>query len=161
MSEGGSTLCMHVGILKRGNYLYQYVGQKKTPYSTHGWDGEEPKGYDLKLAVQRLDGFVSADAGPGGGTFTTPVIIFEGNRLELNIDCGATGEAWVEILGSDGNPVKGYGMDDAVSVDRNGVAQEVWWRHGPDVGRLAGKPVRLRFRLRSSKLYAFQFVSAN
>jgi hypothetical protein len=52
-------------------------------------------------------------------------------------------------------------MDEAVSVDRNGVEQEVWWRHGPDVGRLAGKPVRLKFKLRSAKLYAFRFVTGD
>ena len=47
---------------------------------------------------------------------------------------------------------------DTVSVDRNGTAQEVWWRGGPDVSALAGRPVRLRFVVRSSKLFAFQFV---
>jgi hypothetical protein len=51
-------------------------------------------------------------------------------------------------------------MDDAVSVDRNGVAQEVWWKEGPDVGKLVGRSVRLRIRMRAAKLYAFQFVDA-
>jgi hypothetical protein len=47
-----------------------------------------------------------------------------------------------------------------VPVDRNGTAQEVWWQSGPDVAALAGRPVRLRFVLRSAKLFAFQFVEA-
>jgi hypothetical protein len=51
-----------------------------------------------------------------------------------------------------------YTMAEAVSVDMNGVDQEVWWQHGPDVGRLAGKPVRLRLHMRSARLYAFQFT---
>ncbi|MCK5733406.1 MAG: hypothetical protein KAI38_04425 [Candidatus Latescibacteria bacterium] len=51
-----------------------------------------------------------------------------------------------------------FTMDDVVSVDRNGVAQEVWWKQGPDVSKLSGKPVRLRMRMRAAKLYAFQFV---
>ncbi|GAG45413.1 unnamed protein product, partial [marine sediment metagenome] len=52
-------------------------------------------------------------------------------------------------------------MDDAVSVDRNGVDQEVWWKSGPDASELSGRPVRLRLRMRSSKLYAFEFSSQN
>lgn len=48
-------------------------------------------------------------------------------------------------------------MSDAVSIDRNGVAQEIWWKSGPDVSPLAGQPIRLRFKMRSAKLYAFQF----
>ena len=51
-------------------------------------------------------------------------------------------------------------MKDAVSVDMNGVDQAVWWKQGPDVGRLAGRPVRLRVRLRAAKLYAFRFAKA-
>ena len=48
-----------------------------------------------------------------------------------------------------------------MSVDRNGVAQEVWWRNGPDVGALSGRPVGLKIKMRSAKLYAFQFVEAS
>ena len=90
----------------------------------------------------------------------TPPIEFAGNRLQLNIDCGAMGEAWVELQDETGKPLPGYTLEDAVSVDRNSVAQEVWWRSGPDVGSLAGRPVRMRVRMRSAKLYAFQFAES-
>ena len=59
-----------------------------------------------------------------------------------------------------GEPLPGYTLEDAVSVDRNGIAQEVWWRGGPDLGSLAGRPVRMRVRMRSAKLYAFQFAES-
>jgi hypothetical protein len=68
------------------------------------------------------------------------------------------GEAWVEIQDGSGNPIPNFKMEDCVSVDRNGIAQEVWWKQGPDVSSLSGQPVRLRIKTRSSKLYAFQFV---
>jgi hypothetical protein len=32
------------------------------------------------------------------------------------------------------------------------------WNGRTDVSALAGKPIRLRIRMRSAKLYAFQFV---
>jgi hypothetical protein len=41
---------------------------------------------------------------------------------------------------------------------RSSWAQEVWWKQGPDVGKLAGRSVRLRIRMRVAKLVAFQFV---
>ena len=40
----------------------------------------------------------------------------------------------------------------------DGTAQEVWRQQGPDVSALAGRPVRLRFVMRSAKLFAFQFI---
>ena len=70
------------------------------------------------------------------------------------------GEAWVELQDEAGKPLPGYAFEDAVSVDRNGVAQEVWWQTGPDVGSLSGRPVRLKLRMRSAKLYAFQFAES-
>ncbi len=33
----------------------------------------------------------------------------------------------------------------------------VTWKTGSDVGRLAGKPVRLHFQLKDADLYAFWF----
>lgn len=105
-----------------------------------------------------MDGFVSVDADNAGGELVTPPLIFRGGRLQLNIDCGALGEAWVEIQSPDGVPIKGYSLDECVSVDRNGVEQPVWWHKGPDASPLSGKPVCLKIKMRSAKLYAFQFV---
>jgi hypothetical protein len=33
------------------------------------------------------------------------------------------------------------------------------WNQGADLGVWAGKPVRLHFRMRSMRLYAFQFAA--
>ena len=151
----GGTVYMGVGLVRRGSFVYQYYTERAC---THGFADPEMRIWQAK---QRLDGFVSVDAGPEGGHLVTPPIEFEGNRLQLNIDCGAMGEAWVELQDETGKPLPGYTFDDAVSVDRNGVAQEVWWRRGPDVDSLSGRPVRLKIKMRSAKLYAFQFVEAS
>jgi len=152
--QQGGMVYMGVGLVRRGNYIYQYYAEGAC---THGVYERDVRYWRAK---QRLDGFVSVDAGPDGGWFVTPPIEFAGNRLLLNIDCGAMGEAWVELQDETGKPLPGYTYEDAVSVDRNGVAQEVWWRGGPDVGSLSGRPVRLRVTMRSAKLYAFQFMEA-
>ncbi len=115
--------------------------------------------FTAKTVRQRLDGFISLDAGPEGGELVTPLLVFEGNRLNLNIDCGALGEAGVELQDESDSPIPGFTEHDSVSVDRNGVAQQVWWHNEPDVRAFAGQPVRLRIKMRSAKLYAFQFVS--
>ncbi len=148
---------MSWGMVRRDDDIYQYYGAMP---STHG-------DYELKRdcyigairrVVQRLDGFVSADARHTGGEIVTPRVRFEGTRLRLNVDCSALGEVWVEPLDERNLPIEGFTMDEAVGVDRNGVALEVWWNQGPDAGKIAGRSVRPRFRMRAAKLLGFQFV---
>jgi hypothetical protein len=153
----GGCLYMGLGMISKGDEIWQYCGVK--PDRAAYYRQEERVGAILRL-VQRQDGFVSADAGPGGGTLTTPLITFQGNRLTLNINCGAMGEAWVEIHDAAGNPLPGFTLAESVSVDRNGTAQEVWWHKGPDLSSLSGRPVRLHVKMRCAKLYAFQFAEA-
>ncbi len=108
-------------------------------------------------AVLRLDGFVSADADYAGGTLTTPLIRFSGSSLELNLDTGGGGSAQVEILDELSRPIGGFTLEDAHPLNGNSVRLPVQWRTNSDLTALSGKPVRLRFHLQDSKLYAFQF----
>ena len=146
---------MGMGMIAKKDEIWQYCGVLADRSSYHRM--EKRVGAIIRL-IQRMDGFVSANADHKGGELTTPLLAFEGNRLKLNIDCGAMGEAWIEIQDVHGRPVPGYGFEEAVSVDRNGVAQEVWWQKGPDLSSLKGNPIRLHFKMRSAKLYAFQFT---
>jgi hypothetical protein len=153
-------MMMGIGMLRRGDELWQYYyGARRTHEVNAQAEQAGRTGEGLFRAVQRLDGFVSVDAGQSGGEFTTPVLSFAGNRLQLNAACHGLGEIWVEIQDEQGAPIPGFAQADAVSIDRNGTAQEVWWKDGPDVSTLAGRPVRLRFIMRVAKLYAFQFIT--
>ena len=107
-------------------------------------------------AVMRLDGFVSLDAPYEGGKFTTPALIFDGSRLELNVDTAAGGSVRVELLAEDGSPLEGYSGADSIWHVGNSVRLPVSWPAG-DLRQLAGQPVRIRFIMRDAKLYAFQF----
>ena len=109
------------------------------------------------FAITQVTGFVSADADYTGAEFFTPTITFSGPRLELNVDCSAMGEVWVEVLDANNVPIPGYTLRDSVSVDRNQIAAPVTWREHDSVGELIGRPVKLHFKLRACKLYAFQF----
>ncbi len=147
-----------------GNYLYHYY--MAWPWTHGGFRRLTPEQRQNKenwgrefigAAVQRLDGFVSADTPYAGGWLQTPPIVFDGKRLELNINVAAMGEARIEIQDADGNVIPGYRSDDCDRILFNDVAHVVKWQGKSDVSSLAGRPVRLRFTMRSAKLYAFQF----
>ena len=112
----------------------------------------------ISRAILRLDGFVSADAAYEGGTILTPPMVFEGSRLELNLDTGAGGMVRVELLDAGGKPIPGYTLAQADQLNGNSVRMAVSWRGRRDVSPLAGRPVRLHLRMRAASLYAFQFV---
>jgi len=152
-------ISLAVGMVRTGDEIWQYYyGSRRTHLSASNGKKLGLTGSAVFRLVQRLDGFVSLDADHRGGEFTTPVLRFAGNRLQLNAACHGLGEICVEIQDARGTPVVGYSLEEAVRIDRNGVAQEVWWKGGPNVSDLAGKPARLRFRMLSAKLFAFQFV---
>ena len=108
-------------------------------------------------AILRLDGFKSADAGYTGGALVTKSLIFADDRLELNVDTSAGGTVLVEIQTQAGNPIKGFTANDADQINANSVRKQVTWNRSAKVGSLAGKPIRLRFVMRDTKLYAFHF----
>ncbi|MGE3315274.1 MAG: hypothetical protein AB7O26_09170 [Planctomycetaceae bacterium] len=154
---------MAPGIVRRGNYLYQYyyssgrlhdsaIMRKEYADSAKSLGG-------VGIVRQRLDGFVSADADHLGGHLRTPEIVFRGSALRLNIDTGAMGTAFVEIQDEHGRPIPGYTMADCEEIGGNYIDQRVYWKGKSDVSSLAGKPVRLRINLKRAKLYAFQFTA--
>jgi hypothetical protein len=118
---------------------------------------ERDKERQIGLARLRRDGYVSLSAGERTGSLITQPLIFEGNRLTLNADPGADGIVRVEILGAEDQPVEGFSLTDCDPVRSNGVLTSVRWQDRPDVSSVAGTPVRLRFEMRGTRLFAFQF----
>ncbi len=112
----------------------------------------------ITRAILRLDGFVAAEADYEGGSLLTPPLRFTGSTLELNLNTGAGGVAKVEILDASGEPIRGFTMAEADERNGNGVRLLASWNGGAtDVSQLSGRPVRLRFKMRAAKLFAFQF----
>jgi hypothetical protein len=111
----------------------------------------------ISRVVQRLDGFVSADAAYTGGELTTIPIVFEGGELSLNLDTGALGETRVELLDENGRIVPGFSANECDPINGNYIARTVTWNKKKDLSHLAGKVIKLRFMMRNTKLYAFQF----
>ena len=112
----------------------------------------------LSAVRQRLDGFVSADAAWGGGELVTPPILFTGERLVLNVNASAMGACQVGLLNAAGDEIPGFAVATCDIVRGNAVEKVVTWKGNSDLASLSGQPVRLRFVMRATKLFAFQFA---
>ena len=124
-------------------------------YATEGyWTGDSCQ---LRRYTYRIDGFVSVRAPLSGGEFVTKPITFGGSRLTVNFSTSAAGSIRVEIQHPDGTPIHGLSLEDAPETYGDDLERTVTWNSHADLGKLAGKPVRLRFVLSDADLFAFRF----
>ena len=108
---------------------------------------------------------VVLEAGDEWGQLTTKPFRLGGDTLEVNIDA-SEGGFLVEILDADNQPYVDSGKKLEFDWDNNRIYRNVdglrlqpRWRGDRNLESLVGKVVRLRFRLRNAKLYAFQIRS--
>jgi hypothetical protein len=108
------------------------------------------------LATLRLDGFASMQASDKLGTLTTKPLRFQGTRLEVNANTTG-GRLRVELLDAAGKPIQGFTQADCIPISGDNIRHKIQWRGNPDLSRLQGKTVRLKFFLEQGDLFAFQF----
>ena len=144
--------------IRMGDELWIYYWGANWDHEGRLDQGVEQRESAITRAVMRLDGFVSADADYSGAVLITPPLVFEGRELELNLDTSAGGAALVEIQDVSGKPVAGLTLSDADELNGNSVEMGVSWKGRHDLSMVSGQPVKLHIRMRSSKLYAFQFA---
>jgi len=151
----GNETWIQDGLIRRGDQIWQYL------------NGLENK---VIRFSQRLDGFISIDAGQSPGALITRPFVFEGSKLAINAD--VNGSLKVAILNLAARELHGFnmGLADAPKADvpRYGLGQcdpikgdsvrhVVKWNGSSDVSDLEGEVVRLRFEMQNAKLYAFKF----
>ena len=136
------------GCLVVGDKLYFYLSGRFR--SEAFWDGRGSTG----LAVLRRDGFASMDAADSPGVLTTRPVRFRGRHLFVNLDAPG-GELRAEVLDEAGKAIPPFTRGRCVPVRGDSTCQAVRWKPAADLGKLAGKAVRLRFHLRKGRLYAF------
>ncbi|MHC4638991.1 MAG: hypothetical protein ACYTBV_16060 [Planctomycetota bacterium] len=136
------------GIIRRGDEIWQY-------FDYGGAHGGDKKRLYARL-TQRLDGFVSIDTSGQAGTIVTRPLIFDGNKLVLNIN--AKGSAKVAILDEQGGVVKGFGIADCDTIKGDSTRHVVTWNSSSEVSKLTGKVVRVKFEMQNTKLFAMQFA---
>lgn len=131
------------GCLVVGDQLYFYCSGRGT-------------GHVTSLAILRRDGFTSLDAGDPEGTLTTRPVSFRGKHLFVNVDAPA-GELRAEVLDERGDAIAPFTAANCTPVRADKTLQAVSWKDAPDLGKVAGKMVKLRFHLKNGRLYAFWF----
>ena len=105
-------ITMGPGIVRRGNYLYQYYSSSGRLHDSvilrPEYDDVATQVGGVGVVRQRLDGFVAAETNHDGGWLETPTLVFSGKELRLNIDTGAVGSAFVELRDAEGKPLPGF-----------------------------------------------------
>jgi hypothetical protein len=131
------------------------AGNEISFYASEGmWGGV---GTTMRRYTMRLDGFVSVNGPWKGGQLVTKPIQFEGNRLSVNFATSAAGSLRVELQDADGNALPGYSLEDCPETFGDAIDRTIVWKNGDDVGKLAGKTVRLRIELKDADLYSLRF----
>ena len=111
----------------------------------------------LRRYTIRIDGFVSLHAPFSGGECVTKPIVFSGNKLVINYATSAAGGVVIEIQDALGKPIPGFTAADCPEIFGDSLERTVRWKGGDDLGKLAGRPVRLRMTLKDADLYSLQF----
>jgi hypothetical protein len=146
-------------IRRQTVFLLQRPHVPHSPYYLRGKPEQIPKqlvesDVNIGLATLRIDGFVSLQDHFGGGTVLTKPLIFQGNKLHLNVNC-RHGAIRVELLDGDGTTIPGYSFDDCLPIQADRIDLPVRWSNGSMLPDLAGKSVRLKFHLQNAKLFSF------
>ncbi len=87
----------------------------------------------------------------------TRPVVFSGNKLILNLSTSAAGSIKVALQDIDHKEIKGFGIKDAEPIFGDTIEREVGWKGDPDLSKLAGRSVRIRFVLNEADLFSFQF----
>ena len=111
----------------------------------------------LRRYSLRLDGFASVQAPYDGGEMVTRPLKYSGERLLLNFSTSAAGSIRVEMQGANRAPIAGYALQDSRELIGNHIERSASWGGGPDLSRLAGQTVRLRFVMNDADLFSFRF----
>jgi hypothetical protein len=91
-----------------------------------------------------------------------------GRQLRLNLKTPLSGEVRVEAVAithwvgkkRTEEVIPGRGFEDCDPIRGDHLAHPVWWQGQSDLGHADGQPVRLRFKLRHARLYAFELTPA-
>ena len=131
-----------------GDELWFYYGSSDANH----YDAE--RSGNISLAKLRLDGFVSVNADATGGSLVTKPLLCNGGELVINTEAQG-GAVSVAVLDEDGTQKDGFEMVNCAIFDGDSVRHRVSWRGSLSLDALSGTNIRLKFYLRSAKLYSF------
>jgi hypothetical protein len=145
--DGGAILGVSSTTVDVGEETWVYYTALTT---THG--GALPaKQLTIGRAAWRRHGFVSLDAGAGGGRIETKPLQLGGTKLLINADAGH-GKLRVALLEADGRAIPGLGLDDCTALTADATGWPARWQNAASVP--TNRPVRVVVELTNAKLFS-------
>lgn len=129
-----------------GDEIYLYYAGYKSGHKVNRFQERQ-----IGLIKMKRDRYVAREA--ADGILRTKPFLFSASKFFLNADA-SRGEVRVQLLTSEGKPIKGFAASDCEPVRDDGVKTEVTWRRS--LRALSGKPVILEFRLKKAALFGFE-----
>ncbi len=121
--------------------------------------------YEPESRVGRVtfgrDRVVGIEGSAEGGQFSLRPLAFEGSGLVINAEpTGPDPEIHVQLVSSETHdPIAGYTFGSCEPVRQDGLDQRLRWNGSAAIGEeVSRESLRLHFRIRSMRIYAFQFV---
>ena len=112
----------------------------------------------LRRYSLRLDGFSSLHAPWAGGEMVTKPLIFDGDRLSLNMSTSAAGSIRVELQDLHGRPYPGFELENCEVIIGNEIDRSVRWKRWQSLAPLSGRPVRFRFAMNDADIFSLQIT---
>ena len=101
------------------------------------------------------DRFAGLESGPPHPCqLVTKPFVVEQPKLLLNAATWLDGYIRAEVMTREWKPVAGFTLDEATAIHGNALAHPVRWRGNDDLGRLAGREVRLKFDMHDARIHA-------
>ena len=143
--------------IRVGDKLYIYyrgLANRHKPY-----EGKDTglTGGGIGLATLRADGFASLNANYEGGKVTTALFITQGKELHVNAKADV-GQFRVEVLDEQSFPIPGFTRDECDPMHADRCDFVVRWKENASLGKLRGRPIRLRFYLENTRFYSYRMA---
>ena len=163
LPDGPGTKFLHMltGVIPDGHRIWQYYVAERRSHGAGRLSGQDKPTTPTTvgdpivcLLEQRKDGFASIDTGYEGGSVTTKAFELTTDRIALNIDTSASGEARVALLDTANKAIPGFELGSFDRYQGNDTAAVLSWKGISDVSRLRGRMIRLHIAGRATKLYS-------
>ncbi len=130
-----------------GTNVYLYYAGYKRGHKVNRFEERQ-----IGLITMPRDRYVAREAAAEPGFLRTPLLSLCGKKLSANADA-SHGELKVQICDANNKPIKGFAAKDFRAVTTDAVNVPLRWKRS--LSELNGKPVRLEFLMKNTRLFSF------
>ncbi|MDP6778990.1 MAG: hypothetical protein QGI83_19710 [Candidatus Latescibacteria bacterium] len=149
--DSGQVLPASQPVFLEDEIRYYYAGTRPRHAETE-WRRQAPRG-GLGYASCKPDRFVGVTAKTNGKMLTRPFWT-ETARFCVNARIGKGGWLRAGILDTDGKPIRGLAVKNAVPISGNSTGHVLAWGGKPDLSALAHREIRVEIQCRNATIYS-------